>query len=96
MKHLFWAAFLGVAACYAAADHQGGAFVILAVLALYIVFPSGEQTHDRQFRIAHHARRFSAAGFFWMLAAWRSIREGSIRPLAHHAEWRTAWRLARG
>jgi len=45
--------------------------------------------------VQRHARRFSAAGFFWTLAAYRSLRERSLRPLVHHLEWRLAWRAAR-
>jgi hypothetical protein len=100
MKRWLWAAFLAVSAYYAATAHQGGATVILAVLALACAMPGGEREHDEQFRIvphvAHHARRFSAASFFWTLAAWRSMREGSLTPLRRHAEWRLAWRMARG
>lgn len=45
--------------------------------------------------VKRHGARIGAAGFFWTLAAWRSMREGSIEPLIHHAEWRAAWRVAR-
>jgi hypothetical protein len=45
--------------------------------------------------VKRHGARIGAAGFFWTLAGWRSLREGSLRPLVHHAEWRAAWRVAR-
>jgi hypothetical protein len=46
--------------------------------------------------VVHHSSRASAASFFWCLAAFHALRQRSMRPLIHHAEWRMAWRLARG